>query len=344
MKPATMVSAVIFLVLSFVCSVMADSSGTPSQKELELVKLMEEAESKAYKAAKEKTANDEKEKVAPAPEVKNKSLSRKTSDEMLQDLVKEVDRLRAKEVITQATALSAQKPRPAKRIGAKTLYSYKEGDTYEVYTAVDRVTDIELQPAESLSNPPVAGDTVRWKIGIIKSGAAPKEVTHVILKPLDTDLETNLLLTTNKHVYHLRTVSSDWYMPSVAWNYPQEEDAELAAALARQNSVELVQSSPEKLSFDYEIEGESYDWKPLRAFDDGEKTYFQMPRTLKVTEAPALFVIESGEPMLVNYRVKGDYYILDRLIDHAELRVGAKKRVQVYGPKGRPTLFERIFE
>lgn len=133
-------------------------------------------------------------------------------------------------------------------------------------------------------------------------------------------------------------------MPTVAWNYPQEEDAELALALSRQNSTERVGTSPEELHFDYHIEDKDYDWRPVRAFDDGQKTYLQMPQSLKVTEAPALFLIEDGKPMLVNYRVKGDYYIIDRLIEQLELRVGPRKRIQVYGPNSRPPLFERIFE
>jgi len=329
----------LFMALSFTSAAFADSAPVQSQKEQDLINSMEQAEGKAL-AAKEKAAA-QKVEGTPAPAVSKPPV--KSSDEMLKDLVKEVDRLRAKEVVTQISTLSTQKPRPAKHVGAKTLYSYKEGDTYEVYCAVDRVTDVELQPGEALSNAPVAGDTVRWKVGIMKSGKEPKEVTHVILKPLDENLETNFLLTTNKHVYHLRAVSGDWYMPTVAWHYPQEEDAELALALSKQKETESVEASPEKLHFDYQVEGDNYDWKPIRVFDDGEKTYLQMPKSLHVSEAPALFIIEAGEPMLVNYRVKGDYYIIDRLVEQIELRVGPNKRVQIYGEDARPSLFERIF-
>jgi type IV secretory pathway VirB9-like protein len=41
-----------------------------------------------------------------------------------------------------------------------------------------------------------------------------------------------------------------------------------------------------------------------------------------VREAPALFVLRDQQTQLVNYRVKGDTYVIDRLIDSAELRVG----------------------
>ena len=61
----------------------------------------------------------------------------------------------------------------------------------------------------------------------------------------------------------------------------------------------------------------------MRAFDDGAKTYIEFPPNLGTAEAPPLFVIGgSGQAQLVNYRVKGRYYEIDRLIEAAELRLG----------------------
>jgi type IV secretion system protein VirB9 len=57
-------------------------------------------------------------------------------------------------------------------------------------------------------------------------------------------------------------------------------------------------------------------------FDDGQKTYIEMSLSVKSSEAPALFVMEGSDPLLVNYRVKGDFYIVDRLFDRAQLRIG----------------------
>lgn len=269
---------------------------------------------------------------------------RKSSDQVLKELLTEVERLQSKEIVTRTSYLSTQRPRPALRVGATTVYSFKEGDVYEIYSAIDRVTDIQLQTGEILTNPPVSGDTVRWKIGIIKSGKSNTETTHIILKPLDTDLETNLVITTNKRVYHLRAMSGDWYIPTVSWNYPQDEAEALSELRNKQETSEEIQVAPEGLRFDYHIEGEDYEWKPLRVFDDGIKTYLQMPKRLRVTEAPALFVIENGEPMLVNYRVKGDYYIVDRILEQAQLRVGTRRKVDIYEASSRPSLFERIFQ
>ncbi len=61
----------------------------------------------------------------------------------------------------------------------------------------------------------------------------------------------------------------------------------------------------------------------LRAFDDGRKVYIQMPSGTSQGEAPPLFVAGAdGRPNLVNYRVRGSYYIVDRMFGAAELRLG----------------------
>jgi len=65
-------------------------------------------------------------------------------------------------------------------------------------------------------------------------------------------------------------------------------------------------------------------WTPVQVFDDGRRTFVRFPAAMTLREAPALFVLRDSETQLVNYRVKGDTYVIDRLVDAAELRVGQK--------------------
>jgi type IV secretion system protein TrbG len=66
---------------------------------------------------------------------------------------------------------------------------------------------------------------------------------------------------------------------------------------------------------------------PLRAFDDGRQTFIEFAASIAVGEAPPLFVIgREGTAELVNYRMRGRFYIVDRLFDVAELRLGLKKQ------------------
>lgn len=63
-------------------------------------------------------------------------------------------------------------------------------------------------------------------------------------------------------------------------------------------------------------------WKPQAIFDDGQKTFIRFDPSMLHGESPSLFVIERGELQIVNYRVKQNLYVIDRLFRVAELRLG----------------------
>ena len=80
---------------------------------------------------------------------------------------------------------------------------------------------------------------------------------------------------------------------------------------------------PEDLYFGYEVSGDRTPWRPVQVFDDGTHVYLQMPASMRATEAPALFVESpEGERALVNYRVRGRYYVVDKLFARAALVLG----------------------
>src|SRR3546814_20290413 len=77
------------------------------------------------------------------------------------------------------------------------------------------------------------------------------------------------------------------------------------------------------LRFRYEISGDDPPWRPVRAWDDGSKVYIEFPARLDQGEAPPLFVVGPlGANQLVNYRVSGNHYVVDRLFAAAELLLG----------------------
>ena len=78
----------------------------------------------------------------------------------------------------------------------------------------------------------------------------------------------------------------------------------------------------ESLDDRYTIDGDTA-WRPTWVANDGTHTYLKMPATLHSTDAPALFVQSTnGENALVNYRVKGGYYVVDKLFERAVLTWG----------------------
>jgi type IV secretion system protein TrbG len=217
-------------------------------------------------------------------------------------------------------------------INAIQVYPYTRGALYQLYAAVNQVTDIGLEPGEKLISVS-AGDTVRWIVGDTSSGEGKDAAVHILVKPIAADLDTNLVITTDRRTYHLEMhATAATYMASVSWSYPaaelitlkrQRAEAARAAAAIADGGVNL-----EELRFRYRLEGDA-PWKPRQVFDDGSKVYIQFPPGLAQSEAPPLFVLgPDGKNALVNYRVRGTTYIVDRLFAAAELRLGtAPQRV-----------------
>ncbi len=215
-------------------------------------------------------------------------------------------------------------------VNATQLWPYSPDALYQVYTSPERVTDIALEAGETLISVS-AGDTVRWVIGDTTSGTAAEERVHVLVKPVRADLATNLVIHTNRRSYHLElTATPDTWMAAVAWRYPLDRLAMLKTNTANAEAVAPVATGValERLNFRYSISGDSPAWRPLRAFDDGEKVYIQFPAG--VSDLPPLFTVgPKGQVELVNYRSRPPYYLVDRLFEAAELRLGADSQQAV---------------
>ena len=245
------------------------------------------------------------------------------------------------ERVNEANAAARMEPVRDGFINAVQLYPYSEGALYQVYASPGQITDIALQPGESLvgSGPIAAGDTARWIIGDTQSGSGSSQRIHILVKPTRPDLQTNLVINTDKRTYHLELrANSSAYMASVSWTYAEDalialrqRHAEAEAALPIGRDVAL-----DALRFRYRIEGDRAPWRPLRAFDDGRQVFIEFPRGIGQGEMPPLFVIgPEGEGQLVNYRIRRNYIIVDRLFAAAELRLGDRqKRVRIVRTDG----------
>jgi type IV secretion system protein VirB9 len=219
-------------------------------------------------------------------------------------------------------------------VNAIQVYPYTEGALYRLYASPGQVSDIGLQPGETLVSVS-AGDTVRWVVGDTTSGSGTTARAHVLVKPISAGIRTNLMIATDRRTYHLELESTDGsYMAALSWRYPAEELAGLTArnaqAIARESGSIEQGLMLEGLNFDYRMTGDAPDWKPVRVFDDGRQVFIQMPASIATTDMPPLFVLgETGNAELVNYRVRGNYYVVDRLFRAAELRLGQKDQTVV---------------
>ena len=90
--------------------------------------------------------------------------------------------------------------------------------------------------------------------------------------------------------------------------------------------------APGQLNFGYRIatvRGRAPRWVPTRVFDDGRRTWIDFPSDVGATDMAPLFVITPDGAELVNYRAMGTRYMVDRIFDVAELRLGTRAPVVV---------------
>lgn len=234
--------------------------------------------------------------------------------------------------VAHANAEARVAPSREGYINAIQVWPYSDGALYQLYTSPGRVTVIALQQGEELVTVS-AGDTVRWIVGDTASGAGASLRVNILVKPTRIGLKTNLVITTNRRTYLLELSSTPQaWMASASWDYPKDRMLALQKQAQQGQAAAPVDSglSLEQIKFRYAISGDSPPWKPLRAFDDGERVYIQFPAGIAQGELPPLFVIGSqGDGQLVNYRFRSPYYVVDRLFGAAELRLGADKAAVV---------------
>lgn len=241
--------------------------------------------------------------------------------------------------VENANAAARVQPRREGYYNAIQVYPWSEGALYQVYAAVGQITDIALEPGESLTGagPIAAGDTARWIIGDTTSGSDDTRRVHVLVKPTRAGLATNLVITTDRRLYMIELHAGERpYMPSVAWSYPALPPSQQPVVA----TTPVIPAAAER-SYRYALTGDAPPWRPVAAYDDGRRVYVEFPRGIVQGEMPPLFVIGAdGEPEIVNSRVHGNVLIVDRLFGAAELRLGRGDRqqtVRILRTDGKPS-------
>jgi type IV secretion system protein TrbG len=235
--------------------------------------------------------------------------------------------------------------------GSNSSVQFRFGQSLpSIVCAILQVTDIELQPGEAVTHINL-GDSTRWSVESALSGSGADQVEHLIIKPRDIGLSTSLVVTTDRRTYHLLLRSDEAeFMHDVTFLYdgdspssttrppiasatptpspaPVSADRPVHSARGDGKQVRLVSRlAADDADESYTVTGQA-DWKPVEVYNKDGKTYLEMPAEVKHKEAPVLFEEKRAgwfhhQKVLVNYRVHGRWYVVDRVLDNATLVSG----------------------
>jgi type IV secretion system protein TrbG len=221
------------------------------------------------------------------------------------------------------------------RRGANGSVKYLYGATLPTLVCKPlEVCAIELEAGEFV-NDLHTGDKVHWRIVPATTGKGADARTVLVVKPTDAGLVTSLLISTDRRIYSIKLVSThkDW-IPLLSFDYPDDVDKAWEAyrqqrAHATYGRTLSTGQSIANLDFGFSLSGDHPSWYPQRVYSDGVKTYIQLPAASFNDEAPALVALgrDGGlfsrpSEQLVNYRVIGDRYVVDKVLDRAALISG----------------------
>lgn len=239
------------------------------------------------------------------------------------------------DVINKAHQAASDQPKRELFMNAAMVFEWEPNRVYQIYTKPGRITDIALEPQESLISV-AGGDSQRWTITDSTSGKDDSLKKHIFVKPHQLGISNNLIITTDKRVYHVELHSLEHvpYQAAASWNYPRSSlliSHDLESERRKKEMTPLQGLGQMQLNFSYHfVTKERPSWMPRRVFDDGHKTYIEFTQSMQDTEAPVLWGLSKAkEQETLNYRRYKNFYIIDHLIDIAELTVGGAAKVVV---------------
>lgn len=195
------------------------------------------------------------------------------------------------------------------------VFSYSPSQLYKIYCKLNYLTDITLKTGEPITFVG-GGDTGQWMLDKSElDGTA-----HLYLKPIAKGAKTNLIINTTHHSYQILCQEGDWYNPMIKWSYGTED---IMASVNKQQADSKLYIATvagiDHLNFKYRLSGNAA-WKPVRVFDDENKTFIQFDKMAK--KLPTLFIREKGrkDASMVNYHTKDNCIVVDRTFTEGELR------------------------
>ena len=219
-------------------------------------------------------------------------------------------------------------------------YKYGRGEPL-ILCSVMHVCDIQMEKGEEISSVQI-GDSSRWVISVKKTtDKTGASYAHLGLKPISSNLESNLIIFTDKRNYILvvKSGKNQKHFSRVAFNYEDEPTNKKIAV--------VYSSIPVRSKFDYRIRGDRMPWTPLQILTDGKKTYIELPKQyFHSKDAPVLHALDDdGVSSIINTRQFQNYLIADIMLDKGELiqNVGNSQKRVIFTRSGTVGILNKLF-
>lgn len=190
------------------------------------------------------------------------------------------------------------------------VITYKEDGIFEIICQPLIKTTIELEQGEEILDVSI-GDSMAWSVD-----TSHGRQNLLFIKPIAEISSTSMAVVTDKRSYEFNVIThpslnDETY--KVKFKYPK-------SATGSENGFGSKDIMSLRKNLDYSYTG-SQRLKPIDVFDDGKSfTYIKFP-PLQIM--PALYSVDGNrQESIVNYRVEGDYVIIEKITGQFTLRNG----------------------
>jgi type IV secretion system protein TrbG len=219
--------------------------------------------------------------------------------------------------IRKATEGALVRPVPKDFRRAVARYRYCDGCVWEILTKPHKPTHLvfDLPNGWLLWNGLDVGEDGWWVVEERKTGDLPMQQGHLLVTPKAAGKTGDMTVLTEQGVYYLHFRSVEGLgLTAVSWQHPPRPSPHGPRAVAGLYYTGYTRSSI----------GPAPGWTP-RIWDTGDdgRTLLLFPQARQTHEAPLVYLVSrAGEKHLVNYEVRGPWYIIHRRFERAELRIG----------------------
>lgn len=233
-------------------------------------------------------------------------------------------------------------------------YLYVENENNVIECQVAQLCDIALVQGDLfkswiMTDGTVWVDSVKNKSNYMDNNG----VLHVVIQSTDLNSNNNVILVSSNNQYHfnLRSVNK-----SITNKYIFIEDAQIKLKNEQLDDGGLDIKDIESVDTKYYMKGDtSSDIAPIKAFNDGKKTYIEMPKDINTRQLPTVYSFTvQGRLEQTNFRYRAPYFVIDGLYPRIAIISGSPEnpdedalRVNIYRgdkPSGFKWLMQQYSE